>query len=228
MEEYNYEKEFEKDNPNVSKHIANNDQVVKVENPPPKKKNRTLQYYKFLHYAMKVEIKMHEFIDLIRFSNQSEISLWILSFVLYTNSNSSNQNQLVWFHLIHVVRGIMGMLLMLNLPRSYNLVESMNVDNTQLETKLFNDIAREVADREVVSKLRNIKGKLIFYFILTFVNFTLDVIDFFNCLSYLGSDSLKDNDEIIFVTMLIIAFLYIGNYLFIKPLTCLSCFGDLV
>jgi hypothetical protein len=210
MEEHDYEKDFQKDNP-----IENNNPSEEAINPPPKKKNRTLQYYKFLHYAMKIEIKMHEFIDLIRFSNQSEISLWILSLVLYINSNSSNQNQLIWFHLLHVARGIMGMLLMLSLPKSYNLVESMNVDNTQLETKLFNDIAREVADREVVSKLKKMKGKLIFYFVMTFINFTIDVIDLLNCMAYLGRDDLQDNDEIIYITMMIIAFLYIGRVVLI-------------
>jgi hypothetical protein len=209
MEEYNYEKEFQKDNPHTIEYNPNN--IQEEPKSPPKKKNRTLQYYKFLHYSMKVEIKMHEFIDLVRFSNQSEISLWILSFVLYTNTDESSRNEFIWFHLIHVIRGIMGMLLMLNLPRSYNLVESMNVDNVQLETKLFNDIAREVVDREVVTKLKNMKGKLIIYFVLTFINFTLDIIDFFNCLSYLGRDDLQNNDEMIYVTMLIIAFLYIGN-----------------
>ena len=214
MEEYNYEKEFKKDNPHAIEYNPNAPNSEQ-EKPEPKKKNRTLQYYKFLFYAMKVEIKMHEFIDLVRFSNQSEISLWILSFVLYVNSDETNRNELIWFHLIHVIRGIMGMLLMLNLPRSYNLVESMNVDNTQLETKLFNDIAREVADREVVGKLKKMKGKLIIYFVLTFVNFTLDIIDFFNCLAYLGRDDLLNNDEMIYVTMLIIAFLYIGIIIFI-------------
>ncbi len=215
MEEYNYENEFNKNNPHISKHSESikqeqDNNIVDDEQPQPKKKNRTLQFYKFLLYSMKVEIKMHEFMDLVRFSNQSEISLWILSFVLYVNSPEEHRNYLIWFHLIHVIRGIMGMLLMLYLPRSYNIVESMNVDNTQMETKLFNDIAREVVDREVVSKLKNMKGKLIFYFILTFINFTLDVIDFFNCLSYLGRDNLVENDEIIYITMLIISFLYIG------------------
>ena len=34
-----------------------------------KKKNRTLQYYKFLFYSMKTELKLHDFVKLVRVSN---------------------------------------------------------------------------------------------------------------------------------------------------------------
>ena len=48
-----------------------------------KKKNRTLQYYKFLFYSMKTEIKLHDFVKLVRASNASEIAIWVISLILY-------------------------------------------------------------------------------------------------------------------------------------------------
>jgi hypothetical protein len=184
---------------------------IQIEQNVPIKKNRTLQYYKILLYAMKIEIKLHEFIDLVRFSNQSEISLWILSLVLYFNSPESFVNPMVWFHIIHVIRGLMGMLLMLKLPKSYNLVEAMNVDAHKMETMLFNDIVREVAKKEVLYKLQGMKFWLIGYFVLTFINFVIDVIDLFYCLAYIDKDDLTVNSQVIILTSLIVAFLYLSK-----------------
>jgi hypothetical protein len=186
-------------------------QNVQIEQNQPKQKNRTLQYYKILLYAMKIEIKLHEFIDLVRFSNQSEISLWILSVVLYFNSPQSFVNPMVWFHIIHVIRGLMGMFLMLKLPRSYNLVEAMKVDSYKMENMLFNDIVREVAKKEVLAKLQGMKCLLIAYFVLTFINFVIDVIDLFYCLAYIDKDDLTMNSQVIILTSLIVAFLYLSK-----------------
>jgi uncharacterized membrane protein YbhN (UPF0104 family) len=185
-------------------------QNVQIEQNIPKKKNRTLQYYKLLLYAMKMEIKVHEFLDLVRFSNQSEISLWILSLVLYFNSPPTFTNPFVWFHIIHIIRGLMGMILMLKLPKSYKLVEAMNVDDDMMEKRLFNDIVRDVAKREVLEKLQGMKGFLIAYFILTFINFVIDVIDLFYCLAYIDKDDLSVNSQVIILTSLIVAFLYLS------------------
>ena len=50
-----------------------------------KKKNRTLQYYKFLFYTMKTEIKVNDFLKLLRNTNTLELSLWTISVVLFAN-----------------------------------------------------------------------------------------------------------------------------------------------
>jgi hypothetical protein len=181
----------------------------------PKKKNRTLQFYKFLFYSMKIEIKVHEFYDLIRFSNQSEISLWILSVILYMNSPNDFSNVFVWIHLFHVIRGLIGFIILLKLPRSFNVVEAMkNVPEKEMETKLFNDIARSVVKREVIDKLEGIKCWLITYFSFTFVNFVFDVIDFLYVLASLDKEDTPDNKKIILLASLLIDFLYLGKIFF--------------
>lgn len=179
-----------------------------------KKKNRTLQFYKFLFYSMKIEIIVNEFVDLVRFANQSEISLWILSLVLYTNSPKEYSNAFIWIHFIHVIRGLIGFFIMLKLPRSYQIVEAMkNVSEKELETKLFNDIARSVVKKEVVEKVHGMKGSLIFYFILTFVNFMFDLIDFLYTLTHLDKVGLENNEKVILLSLFIIALLYLGKFL---------------
>jgi hypothetical protein len=192
-------------------------------NPGLKKKNRTLQFFKFLFYSMKVEIKVHEFFDLVRFSNQSEISLWIVSVVLLANTptnyalstekDESNTheyaNVFIWIHIVHLIRGVLGFLLMLKLPRSFKVVQAMKeVPEKEIENKLFNDIARDVIKKEVVTPLQGMRGWLIVYFVLTFLNFVFDVIDFLVILSNL--DKAANNVKVVLLTYLMIAFLYLG------------------
>jgi hypothetical protein len=179
----------------------------------PKKKNRTLQFYKFLFYSMKVEIKVHEFYDLIRFSNQSEISLWILSIILYFNSPPDFSNVFVWIHILHIIRGVFGFLILIKLPRSYNVVEAMkNVPEREMETKLFNDIARDVMKKEVMDKMEGHKCWLIIYFVMTFVNFIFDVIDFLFVLANIDKVGMLNNTKVVMLAFLIIALLYLGKF----------------
>lgn len=196
----------------VAVNLNNNNVNAQINNQnEPKRKNRTLQFYKFLLYSMKMEIKMCELIDVVRFSNQSEISIWILGIVLYFNSPSDYSNFFVWIHVIHLIRGIIGFLILLKLPRSYNLVDAMQVSEVEMETKLFNDIARDVVKREVVDKLSSMRGWLIAYFALTFINFIIDIIDFFYCLNRVDDYYMSSNTKAILLTYLIIAFLYLGK-----------------
>ena len=162
---------------------------------------------------MKVEIKVHEFYDLVRFSNQSEISLWILSLILYMNSPSDFSNAFIWIHLIHVVRGLIGFFILIKLPRSYNVVEAMkNVPEKDMETKLFNDIAREVIKKEVIDKMEGMKVMLITYFVLTFINFIFDVVDFLYVLANVDKDGMQNNKKVILLALLIINFLFLSKY----------------
>jgi heme/copper-type cytochrome/quinol oxidase subunit 4 len=104
---------------------------------------------------------------------------------------------------------------MIKLPRSYEIVESMkNVPEKDLETKLFNDIARSVVKKEVVEKIQGMKGILIFYFGLTFINILFDLVDFLYILSRLDKDGIENNEKVILLSLFIIVLLYICKYLF--------------
>ena len=83
-----------------------------------KKKNRTLQYYKFLFYSLKTEIKAQDFLKLLRTSNAIEIAIWIISILLYANTpkdfpkltrgekSTSYKNSFIWLHFFHIIRAI--------------------------------------------------------------------------------------------------------------------------
>ena len=206
------------ENENVQNQDLNNPNSQ--ENPSLKKKNRTLQFYKFLFYSIKLEIKFHEFIDLVRYTNQSEIILWILSVTLYFNTpkdfpkiqNKNDKavnykNVFIWFHLIHVLRAILGFYLWNKLPKSYQLVESLKgTPDEKLSKTLFNDLIRETAHLQIIKPISEQKMLFYIYGGCTFFNFIIDVIDFLVVLA--GLNNATSDAKVVLLTYLMIAFLY--------------------
>ena len=217
-----YEDEGNNDNVNyMDNHEQPNNNISNYQNSGnlPKKKNRTLQYYKFLFYSMKTEIKVHDFMKLVRTSNASEIVLWILSVILYANTpknfpklaegekSTSYKNAFIWFHLLHVIRGALGMFFIYKLPRSFQVIESLeNVVDEKLEKTLFNDLVRETMFYNVTEKIKPLKIPIFIYFGLTILNFIFDLIDFLVVLSSLSGA--KVEAKVVLLTYLLIAVLY--------------------
>lgn len=188
-----------------------NKQIPRNETPAQKKKNRTLQFYKFLLNSLKIEISLNEFMRLIKYSNQGEIVLWVISIILYYSGHK--EYPLVWLHLIHLIRGILGIIISAKLPRSYELIDSIDINNNAFETKIYNDIMRDTIKERIFPKIKDMKGYLLTYFSLTFVNFMIDVVDFLYIISNMNNQPDKDSVTIVFF---IILFLYIGNYIFLQ------------
>ena len=188
-----------------------NNQNPGNESPAQKKKNRTLQFYKFLLNSLKIEISLNEFMRLIKYSNQGEIVLWFISIILFYSGH--REYPLVWLHLIHLIRGILGLIISAKLPRSYELLDSIDVNNKAFETKIYNDVMRDAVKERIFPKIKDMKGYLLTYFSLTFVNFMIDVVDFLYIISNMNNEPDKASVTIIFF---IIVFLYIGNYSFLQ------------
>jgi hypothetical protein len=209
-EEYNY------DNQQQEGFEGNNN----IDTGGLKKKNRTLQYYKFLFYSMKTELKIHDFVKLVRASNAGEISIWLISLVLYANTpkdfpklsegekSTSYKNAFIWFHLIHVLRAVLGSFLIHTFPKSFQVVNSLdNISDEKLETTLFNDLIRETIFFNVTEKIKTKKIPILIYLVMTIINFVFDLVDF---LVILGSLSgAKPEAKVVLLTYLMISLLYI-------------------
>ena len=189
------------------------------ENASLKKKNRTLQYYKFLFYSLKTELKVHEFTKLIKASNAGEITLWLISIILYISTpkgfpnittgekSTSYKNSFIWFHTMHLLRGAIGIFLIYSFPRSYQVIKSLeSTVDSKLETTLFNDLIRENIFFNVTEKIKPKKVLVIIYIILSLVNFAFDMIDFLVVLASLSSA--KPEAKVVLLTYLLIAVLY--------------------
>ena len=169
-----------------------------------KKKNRTLQYYKFLFYSLKTEIKAQDFLKLLRTSNTVEIVIWIISLLLYANTpkdfpkisagerkSSSYKNTFIWFHILPVIRGALGTFITFTLPRSYKVTE-------YLETIFFS----------ITEKIKSKKIPIIIYFVLTGLNFIFDILDFFIIIASLSRA--RSDAKVVLLTYLLIAGIYVA------------------
>ena len=199
---------------------SDNDNIGKGENQKEiKKKNRTLQYYKFLFYSMKTEIKLHDFIKLFRTSNVGEISLWIISLILYISTpkdfpklslgekSTSYKNGFIWFHLLHVIRAIIGIYLIYSFPRSHQVITNLESNSdSKLETTLFNDLIRETIFFNVTEKIKPKKILIYIYIILTILNLAIDLIDLSVILCSLSGA--KPEAKVVLLSYFMIAVLY--------------------
>lgn len=187
----------------------------------PSKKNRTLQFYKFLFYSIKLEIKVHEFVDLVRYANQSEIILWILSLLLYVNTPKNfpkissgetkvkYKNVFIWLHIFHLIRAGFGIYIWIKIPKSYHYIESMkNFSDEKLSKTLFNDLARENLDHQIIKPVKDLRVLIVIYFSLTFLNLIFDVLDFLVILP--GLKDASSDSKVVLLSYLMIAFCYIA------------------
>ena len=184
-----------------------------------KKKNRTLQYYKFLFYSMKTELKLHDFVKLVRASNAGEIAIWVISLILYANTpkdfpnlseggkSAPYKNAFIWFHFIHVLRAALGIFLIHTFPKSFQVINSLESNSDEkLERTLFNDLIRETIYFNVTEKIKPKKIPIFIYLIMTVVNFVFDLIDFLVILSALSGA--KPEAKVVLLTYLLISVLY--------------------
>ena len=72
--------------------------------------------FKFILYTTKVEIKFNSLIRLIYNTSILEIALWVLGFTLFVAS--PKDMYLIWILIVHIAKGILGMILLRRMPKS--------------------------------------------------------------------------------------------------------------
>lgn len=186
----------------------NNNQQKDISMEKPRK-NRTLQYYKFLFYSMKVEIQSTELVNIIKSSNSSEILLWILSAMLHNKF----QGVFLWFHILHLIRGFLGFFILYKMPRSNELVEAMESEKFKKdrETKIFNDYTRKIINLETFEKAKSLKCFMLIYMILTILNIFIDLLDLISGLSKFDDKDHSNSDKINICTNFFIVCIYLGK-----------------
>ena len=187
-----------------------------------KKKNRTLQYYKFLFYSMKTEIKIHDFLKLLRNSNTAELSIWTISVLLFANipknfpvvkegeeaNKATISSTFIWLHLLHVIRAFLGMYLGYKLPRGHQIIDILqNLSDEKLEKTLFNDIIRETIYNHVILVIKQRKPLVFIYFFLTVANIVIDLCDFLFMLLKVSRS--EEYLKVVFLTYIFISIIYL-------------------
>jgi hypothetical protein len=170
---------------------------------------------------MKTEIKVHDFLKLLRNSNTTELSIWTISVVLFANipekfpilkkgefSTTKYSGVFLWFHILHIVRAFLGMYIGYILPRSYQIMEALqNIPDEILEKTLFNDIIRETLLNKVILVIKQKKAYILMYLICTILNTIIDAIDFFYILMRISN--LSSSAKVVFITYMFIVIIYL-------------------
>ena len=139
---------------------------------------------------MKTEIKVHDFLKLLRNSNTAELSLWTIRVVLFANSQknftvlkegeiSKAKYSVVFLclHIIHVLPACLGIYVGYKLPRSYQIMGILqNIAMKKLAKILFNGIMRETLLKKDVFVIKERKVLIFEYFIMTIINAIIDII----------------------------------------------------
>ena len=140
---------------------------------------------------MKTEIKVHDFLKLLRNSNTAELSLWTIWVVLLFANSQKNFTVLkegeiskakysvvfLCLHIIHVLPACLGIYVGYKLPRSYQIMGILqNIAMKKLAKILFNGIMKETLLKKDVFVIKERKVLIFEYFIMTIINAIIDII----------------------------------------------------
>jgi len=148
----------------------------------PIQKNTKL--FKYILYTSKVEIKSNSFMKMVYSTSLFEISLWIIGLLLFIASPSSLY--LIWVLIIHFVKGILGLILLNNMPKTYEIMDNLYKKENLDEDKMIETIDQIVKETFVQRWTEN-KNKLFIYFVCTIICLLADIIILFVQLFLFGN-----------------------------------------
>ena len=141
--------------------------------------------FKFILYTTKVEIKFNSLIRLIYNTSIFEIALWIVGFLLFISS--PKDMYLIWILIVHIAKGVIGIILLNKMPKTYEIMENVARNPNFDENKIIELIEKEIKDFFMIKWEEN-KNKFFIYLISTIVCLVIDLIIFIAQVSAFGKD----------------------------------------
>ena len=141
--------------------------------------------FKFILYTTKVEIKFNSLVRLIYNTSIFEIALWIIGFLLFIAS--PKDMYLIWILIVHIAKGILGMILLRRMPKTYEILENVAQNPNFDENKIIDLIEMEIKD-SFLNKWEQNKNLFFFYLVSTWVNVCIDLIIFIVQVFAFGND----------------------------------------
>ena len=84
---------------------------------------RNGKLFKFLLNATKIEIKFNSLIKLISRTSFCELGIWVFGFFLFIASSSDMW--LIWLLVLHIFKGVYGILLLDSIPKTQDIIETV-------------------------------------------------------------------------------------------------------
>ena len=131
--------------------------------------------FKFILYTTKVEIKFNSLIKLIYNTSIMEISLWVLGFLLFISS--PKDMYLIFFLLVHVGKGVVGIILLNKMPKTYEILEKV-AGNPNFDEKKIIDLLKKETNDSFVEKWEENKNMFLIYMVCNIVCLVIDFIIF--------------------------------------------------
>ena len=141
--------------------------------------------FKFILYTTKVEIKFNSLIRLIFNTSIFEINLWVLGFLLFIAS--TKDMYLIWVLIVHPGKGALGIILLNNMPKTYEIIEEVAKNPHFDENKIIELIEKEIKD-SFLTKWELNKSKFFLYLISTIICLAIDLIIFLVQIFAFGKD----------------------------------------
>ncbi len=139
----------------------------------PIQKNTKL--LKFILYTTKVEIKANSFMRMIYGTSILEILLWFVGFLLFCSSPKTYY--LIWVVIFHVGRGILGIILIINFPKTYEILENLSKNPNFEEYRILDMVQIQLKDT-FANRFAENKTKLVTYLIFSCLCLVIDFIIF--------------------------------------------------
>ena len=141
--------------------------------------------FKFILYTTKVEIKFNSLIRLIFNTSIFEINLWVLGFLLFIAS--TKDMYLIWVLIVHPGKGALGIILLNNMPKTYEIIEEVAKNPHFDESKIIELIEKEIKD-SFLTKWELNKSKFFLYLLSTIICLVIDLIIFLVQIFAFGKD----------------------------------------
>jgi hypothetical protein len=143
------------------------------DNYQPIQKNSRL--FKFILYTSKVEIKSNSLMKLVYNTSLFEIFLWIIGFLMFMVIPS--KLYLIWVLIGHMVKGILGIVLLNHMPKTYEIIENLSKNPNFEEDKIMDMINTQIRETFLERWNAN-RRKLLFYLIATIFSLVVDIVIF--------------------------------------------------
>ena len=149
----------------------------------PIQKNTKL--FKFILFTSKVEIKFNSLIRLIYYTSLFELGLWFVGFLLFVAS--PKDMYLIWFLIIHIIKGVLGLKLLYNMPRTYEIMENV-AKNPNFQEDIIIELIQKQINEVFIQKWEDNKNKFFGYMVSTIVCVIIDFIIFIAQVAGFGRD----------------------------------------
>ena len=170
-------------------------------------KNRDLNkhrigFFTFLMNSTKGEMAFDEFQKILFWNGILDIFLFFICFCLFCSYASQFWRNI--FFIGHAIRGVVSILILKYLPTTSSVIESLNNFENESLQKIHHNIYEQYK-KLLVQNERRIRPSMYTYWIITFIDFLIDIIIFAVLLHEWGD---KDYNFRNIATLIIIVILF--------------------